>query len=80
MNKLYKKLTALSHSGSLPTGEGGGRVRCLGVLFSLLLFSGSAFAQEAGQIISGTVTDAMGPVMMANVVEIDASNRIVSST
>ena len=80
MNKLYKKLTALSHSGSLPTGEGGGRGRCLGVLFSLLLFSSSSFAQQAGQIISGTVSDAMGPVMMANVVEIDASNRIVSST
>ena len=80
MNKLYKKLTALSHYGSLPTGEGGGRGRCLGVLFSLLLFSSSSFAQQAGQIISGTVSDAMGPVMMANVVEIDASNRIVSST
>ncbi len=80
MNKLYKKLTVLSHSGSLPTGEGGGRGRCLGVLFSLLLFSSSSFAQQAGQIISGTVSDAMGPVMMANVVEIDASNRIVSST
>ena len=80
MNKLYKKLTALSHSGSLPTGEGGGRGRCLGVLFSLLLFSTTTFAQQAGQIISGTVSDAMGPVMMANVVEIDASNRIVSST
>ena len=80
MNKLYKKLTVLSHSGSLPTGEGGGRGRCLGVLFSLLLFSTTTFAQQAGQIISGTVSDAMGPVMMANVVEIDASNRIVSST
>ena len=80
MNKLYKKLTVLSHSGSLPTGEGGGRGRCLGVLFSLLLFSSSSFAQQAGQINSGTVSDAMGPVMMANVVEIDASNRIVSST
>ena len=91
MNKLYKKLTALLHSGSLPTAgsrrlsifeyvPSGGRGRCLGLLLSLLFFSTSAFAQEAGQIISGTVTDAMGPVMMANVVEIDASNRIVSST
>ena len=59
--------------GRMPAGQ-------KGVLFSLLLFSTSAFAQEAGQIISGTVNDAMGPVMMANVVEIDASNRIVSST
>ena len=38
-----------------------------------------AVAQKAGDIISGTVTDNMGPVMMANVVEIDASNRIVAS-
>ncbi len=36
-----------------------------------------AMAQEAR--ISGTVNDAMGPVMMCNVVEIDGNNRIVSS-
>ena len=36
-------------------------------------------AQNAGDIISGTVTDAFGPVMMANVVELDAANRIVAS-
>ena len=39
----------------------------------------SSLAQKAGDIISGTVTDAFGPVMMANVVEIDAANRIVAS-
>ena len=39
----------------------------------------NSFAQKAGDIISGTVVDNMGPVMMANVVEIDASNRIVAS-
>ena len=39
----------------------------------------NSFAQEAGDIISGTVSDAFGPVMMANVVEIDAANRIVAS-
>ena len=37
-------------------------------------------AQQAGDIISGTVSDAFGPVMMANVVEIDAANRIVASS
>ena len=36
-------------------------------------------AQKVGDIISGTVTDAFGPVMMANVVELDAANRIVAS-
>ncbi len=36
-------------------------------------------AQQAGDIISGTVNDAFGPVMMANVVELDASNRIMAS-
>lgn len=40
----------------------------------------NTFAQKAGDIISGTVNDALGPVTMANVVEIDAANRIVSST
>ena len=33
-----------------------------------------------GKVISGTVEDAMGPVMMANVVERDANNRIVNAT
>ncbi len=37
-------------------------------------------AQNAGDIISGSVTDVFGPVMMANVAEIDGSKRIVSST
>ena len=43
----------------------------------LLVMVQAAFAQ--GQRISGTVTDAFGPVMMANVVERDASNRIVTA-
>ena len=38
-----------------------------------------SMAQNAGDIISGTVTDDFGPVMMANVVELDAANRIVAS-
>ena len=39
----------------------------------------TTMAQQAGDIISGQVTDAFGPVMMANVVEIDAANRIVAA-
>ncbi len=39
----------------------------------------NSYAQQAGDIISGTVRDAFGPVMLANVVEIDAANRIVAS-
>ena len=45
-----------------------------------LCFCQGAMAQKAGDIVSGTVTDAFGPVMMANVVEVDAANRIVAST
>ena len=33
-----------------------------------------------GRVISGTVEDAMGPIMMANVVERDGNNRIISAT
>ena len=52
----------------------------IGLLFILSsLFIGRAAAQQAGDIISGTVTDELGPVMMANVVELDAANRIVAS-
>lgn len=43
----------------------------------LLLMVTTAMAQ--GQRISGTVTDAFGPVMMANVTERDANNRIVTA-
>ena len=39
----------------------------------------NSYAQKAGDIISGTVTDEFGPVLMANVVELDAANRIVAS-
>jgi TonB-linked SusC/RagA family outer membrane protein len=38
-----------------------------------------SYAQNAGDIISGTVTDSYGPVIGANVVELDAANRIVAS-
>ena len=44
-----------------------------------LLFSTIANAQvKAGDIISGTVQDDIEPIMMANVVELDANNRIVA--
>ena len=40
----------------------------------------STFAQNSGDIVSGTVNDAYGPVIGANVVELDGANRIVAST
>jgi len=46
--------------------------------FNVLFFPLVAQAQEVR--ISGTVNDAMGPVMMCNVVEIDGNNRNVSYT
>ena len=49
------------------------------ILISFFNFLIAANAQQAGDIISGTVNDEMGPVMMANVVEIDAAKRIVAS-
>ena len=46
-----------------------------------LLFTVIAQTMMAqGRVISGTVEDAMGPIMMANVVERDANNRIVNHT
>lgn len=58
------------------------RVRRTAAICALLLAqSGQALmAQNAGDVISGNVSDDFGPVMMANVVEIDKANRIVSST
>ena len=49
----------------------------------LLTFLFAIIAQTMmaqSKVISGTVEDAMGPIMMANVVERDANNRIVSAT
>lgn len=40
----------------------------------------SGYSQKAGDVVTGTVSDSMGPLMMANVVELDETNRIVSST
>lgn len=51
----------------------------LNMLF-VLCASPVCHAQQADDIITGTVNDSFGPVMMANVVELDAANRIVAST
>lgn len=45
----------------------------------LQLSVGNTYAQNAGDIISGTVTDSYGAVIGANVVEIDGANRIQAS-
>lgn len=65
---------------SLTDINGGVRRFALLLTLQLSLSCGTAFAQNAGDVVSGTVSDAIGPIMMANVVEVDKSNRIVSST
>ena len=45
----------------------------------LLLFF-PLFLMAQTRVISGTVSDDMGPIMMANVVEKDPNNRIVSAS
>jgi hypothetical protein len=40
----------------------------------------TVFAQKAGDMITGTITDNEGPMMMVNVTERDADNRIVVHT
>ena len=55
-------------------------MRTIGMAIVLLPMSVvSSYAQSAGDIISGTVTDSDGAVIGANVVELDAANRIVAS-
>ena len=49
------------------------------ILFSALLTIVSQVLQAQGVRVSGTLTDNDGPIMMANVVERDANNRIVSA-
>ena len=50
------------------------------VFFAVLLTAVSQAAMAQQTRISGTLTDDDGPVMMGNVVERDANNRIVSAT
>ena len=50
------------------------------ILFTALLSVISFSAMAQGVRISGTLSDNDGPVMMGNVVERDANNRIVSAT
>ncbi len=49
-------------------------------LLTLLFAFVAQLMMAQGTVISGTVEDAMGPIMMANVVERDANNRIVNAT
>ncbi len=67
-NNIYKKGVAGKAKGAFLTAS------------LSLLAAGTVSAQEAGDMVTGTVSDALGPIMMANVVEIDGANRIVSST
>ena len=50
------------------------------LLLTALLGLVSQLAMAQGVRISGTLSDNEGPIMMGNVVEIDANNRIVSAT
>ena len=50
------------------------------ILLMLLMSVVTQVMWAQGKVISGTVEDAMGPIMMANVVERDANNRIVNAT
>ncbi|NPD91998.1 SusC/RagA family TonB-linked outer membrane protein [Xylanibacter muris] len=49
------------------------------IMLSALLLLAVQAVMAQGQRISGTITDQFGPVMMANVVELDANNRIVTA-
>ena len=50
------------------------------ILLTLLFCVVAQTMLAQGKVISGTVEDAMGPVMMANVTERDGNNRIVNAT
>ena len=50
------------------------------VIFTALLGVAAQMAVAQGVRISGTLSDNDGPIMMGNVVEVDANNRIVSAT
>ena len=50
------------------------------ILLTILFACIAQVMMAQSRVISGTVEDAMGPIMMANVVERDGNNRIISAT
>ena len=50
------------------------------ILLTVFCFIASATTLSAQQRISGQISDAMGPLMMVNVVEVDKDNRYVNHT
>ena len=50
------------------------------ILLTFLLCLVTHVVMAQGRVISGTVEDALGPVMLANVTERDANDRIVNAT
>lgn len=52
--------------------------KCAGMLM-LMALTGSAWAQKAGDVISGVVEDEFGPLAAAHVVEINKDNRVMAS-
>ena len=47
-------------------------------VLALASLPGLLFAQKAGDVISGVIEDSEGPMMMVNVVEVDATGRIMA--
>ena len=52
--------------------------KCAGIMM-LAGLSGTAWAQKAGDVISGVVEDEFGPLAAAHVVEINKDNRVMAS-
>lgn len=55
------------------------RHQSYGMVVALSMIAAPLSAQQAGQVITGNVYDNLGPVISANVVEVDAANRIVAA-
>jgi len=47
-------------------------------MLALGMIPGHVLAQNAGDMISGVISDEMGPMMMVNVIEVDATGRIIA--
>jgi len=54
------------------------RILSIALLLSVQAVATTVYAQKAGDIITGVVTDNEGPMMMVNVTERDADDRIVA--
>jgi hypothetical protein len=78
MEHYYMIQINLNKINSAPNNDKMSKAYKIALLIVMLFLPVVGFSQTAGSMISGKVFDNEGPLSLANVMEIDAANRIVA--